>query len=195
MRRVLAMLLILGALCYGGLVTAVFVCENIDRGTERADAIIVLGARVMPDGELSTTLLHRVESALSAYQQGRAEAIIVCGAQGADEPETEAAAMARWLNGQGVPQQAIFEEDQSTDTLQNLRNAHAIMRENGWDTALVATSDYHLTRALWLCRDEGIRAAGLAAPGPDLWYNRAKARGREALSWAHYALRRVMNGL
>jgi vancomycin permeability regulator SanA len=84
-----------GAALELGLMCAVFVSEKTPRTLSRRDAIIVLGARVMPDGELSTTLLHRVQTALKAYQDGYGKLIIVCGAKGRDEPETEAGAMAK----------------------------------------------------------------------------------------------------
>ena len=36
------------------------------------------------------------------------------------------------------------------------------MDERGWTSAIVVTSDYHLQRALWLARDAGIEASGIA---------------------------------
>ena len=133
--------------------TAVFVSGERERPVARADALIVLGARVMPDGELSTTLLRRVETAYDAYASGLAGALIVCGAQGLDEPVTEASAMYAYLKGRGVPEAAVFEEDQSFNTEENLSNARKIMEDHGMKTAIIVTSDYHLERALWLAQD------------------------------------------
>jgi vancomycin permeability regulator SanA len=99
-----------GALLEIGLMSVVFYAEKAPRDLEKRDAIIVLGARIMPDGELSTTVLHRVQTALKAYRDGYAPLIIACGAQGRDEPETEAGAMARWLTGNGVPAADIVVE-------------------------------------------------------------------------------------
>ena len=68
---------------------------------------------------------------------------------------------ARWRNGcsqNGVPRSAIVVEDKSTDTVENLNNAKAEMAARGLSTAIVVTSDYHLTRALWLARDQGLDA-------------------------------------
>jgi uncharacterized SAM-binding protein YcdF (DUF218 family) len=159
------------------------------------DAIIVLGARVMPDGELSTTLLHRVQTALKAYQDGYGKLVIVCGAKGGDEPETEAGAMAKWLLVNGLPQSALVVEDQSTDTIENLQNAKAEMQARGFTTSIIVTSDYHLTRALWLAKDQGLDAIGAAAPGNITWGQRIESRFRESLSWVNYALGGVLKDL
>ncbi|MEG2387778.1 MAG: YdcF family protein [Clostridia bacterium] len=158
---------------------------------ESADVVIVLGARVMPDGELSTTLDYRIRTAYEAYQAGRVGALIVCGAQGADEPTTEAEAMAQYLYAQGVAKDKVFIEAESTDTRENLLNAKEIMEKAGYQSALLVTSDYHLQRALWIGQDVGLNAVGCPAPGPDLWYNQVKARLRETLSWINYFVRRV----
>ncbi len=120
-----------GAALELGLMCAVFVSEKTGRELTKRDAIIVLGARIMPDGELSTTVLHRVQTALKVYRNGYAKLIIVCGAQGRDEPETEAGAMAKWLIANGAPQSAVVVDDKSTDTIENLNNAKAEMQAGG----------------------------------------------------------------
>ncbi len=168
------------------LVALVHITSKADYPAQRADVIVVLGARVMPDGELSTTLEHRIEAGYAAYKQNLAPAFIVCGARGGDEPMTEARAMADYLIRQGVPEDAVYLEDQSTDTFENLTNARGIMEEHGMGKALVVTSDYHIRRAMWLAEDADVNAAPYPAPGPDLWHNRAIARVKEALSWVKY---------
>ena len=175
-----------GAVVELGLMGVVFLAEKTPRPLEKRDAIIVLGARIMPDGELSTTVLHRVQTALKVFSDGYAPLIIACGAQGADEPETEAGAMARWLIESGVPESDVVVEDKSTDTVENLRNARAEMAARGLQTAIVVTSDYHLTRALWLAKDQGLDAIGASAPGNITFGQRIAARFNESLSWINY---------
>ncbi len=175
-----------GAVVELGLMGVVFLAEKTPRPLEKRDAIIVLGARIMPDGELSTTVLHRVQTALKLYKDGYAPLIIACGAQGADEPETEAGAMARWLIEKGVPASDVVVEDKSTDTIENLQNARAEMVARGLKTAIVVTSDYHVTRALWLAKDQGLDAIGASAPGNITFGQRIAARFNESLSWVNY---------
>ena len=158
---------------------------------ERAECILVLGARVWPDGKLSDTLRYRLERALQAWEQGLAPKLIVSGGCSEDNPESEARAMARWLASRGVPETVIFLEEDSTDTRENLENARKIMDANGLSSAIICTSDYHLTRALWLARSMGIPASGLAAPSPRTLRGFITGRVREAVSWALYFLKMI----
>ncbi len=173
----------------GGLFAAVCLCAARKRRPGTADCLVVLGAKVWPDGRMSTTLRNRCGKALEAWQQGMAKQIIVCGGRVGDEPCTEAKAMHDWLAAQGVSEEHIFSEDQSADTRQNLRNARAIMQRNGWRTAVVVTSDFHVQRALWIVRDIDIAAQGLSAPCSGRRKTWLKNRLREMRSWLLYALR------
>lgn len=157
-----------------------------------ADAIIVLGARVYPDGNLSLTLSRRTQKGYQAWKEGLAPLLIVCGGQGADEPVSEAQAMAAYLMELGVPSQDIILEDTSTSTLENLTYAQQIMEERGLTTALVVTSDYHITRALWLCQDIGLSAHGYPSLGPDTRLAQIKALAQESLSWCKYWATRTL---
>ena len=172
------------------LLTAVCICAGRERYVEDADCIIVLGARVWPDGRMSATLLRRCERALELWREGRAPGMIACGGCGEDEPAAEGLVMRDWLAGAGVPAENVIAETASVNTLQNLRNARAIMEAQGWRSAIVVTSDYHVQRALWIARDEGVRAVGAAAPSPDRPGAWMGARLRECVSWVLYALRR-----
>ena len=192
--RALLALVCLGAVMFVALVGTVSVCAALERAVEPADCIIVLGARVRPDGTLSDSLRYRCEAALEAWREGLAPAIIVCGAQGGDEPMPEAIAMRDWLMAQGVPEANIVLEGASFNTEQNLENAKALMDERGWKSAVVVTSDYHLQRALWLARDAGIDACGIPAESPHPLPMRLKDRVREACGWGMYALRKIFRG-
>ena len=114
---------------------------------QKSDVIIVLGARVRPDGTLSNSLEYRMQTALAAYEAGYADRFIVCGAQGGDEPCTEASAMKAYLTARGVPEASVFTDDQSFNTRQNIDHAKAIMDEQGFSTAIVVTNAYHVARA------------------------------------------------
>ena len=189
--RIIVALACAGVVAFMALVGAVCVRANIVRTPVSSDCIIVLGARVRPDGTLSDSLRYRCESALAAWEQGLAPFLIVCGAQGTDEPVAEAEAMRAWLTERGVPEENIVLEADSYNTEQNLENAHALMQARGWESAIVVTSDYHLERALWIARDAGVEASGIAAESPHplgIWL---KNRLREACSWCVYALKKI----
>lgn len=190
------MLLVVALAAVAGLgafvLTEVCVSAGSHAAPQPSDCIIVLGARVWPDGRLSNSLEYRCESALAAWRAGVAPAIIVCGGQGANEPRGEAEAMRDWLAARGVPEDAIFADQTSTNTVENLENARAIMAANGLQTAAVCTSDYHLRRALWIAADVGIPATGIAAKSPKKLDTLVLNRLRESASWALYYLKKIL---
>ena len=189
--RVLIAAIAAGALTGLSVLTAVCVCAGRTWPPRDADCIVVLGAHVWMDGRMSNALTYRCEAALAAWERGLAGDIIVCGAQGRDEPETEAAAMRRWMIERGVPEDRVIAEDRSLNTRENLQNARAIMAQRGLRTAAVCTNDYHLTRALWIARDEGVEAVGIAAPSTRDIVSFVKGRLRETCSWILYFIRKL----
>ena len=189
--RILVVIVAIGAIIGLSVLTAVCVCAGRTWVPEKSDCIIVLGAHVWMDGRLSNALTYRCEAALDAWKDGVAPVIIVCGAQGRDEPTTEAAAMRQWMLDRGVPEDAVIAEDTSVNTRENLINARGIMEANGWHTAALCTNNYHITRALWLARDLGLDATGIAAPSTKDALSFARGRLRETCSWILYFLRKL----
>lgn len=192
MKKIVKLLGILFALCVltgAGLFAAVSFSAQRVWPEENADCIVVLGARVRPDGTLSDSLRYRCERALEAWEKGQSEYLIVCGGRGSDEPIAESEAMRAWLIEHGVPENRVVAETQSVNTVENLRFAKEIMRERGWSTALVCTSDYHLTRAVWIAQMEGVSAFGLSAPSPKPLGVWLFSRLRECASWTFYGVR------
>ena len=187
--RVLLVLFLLA--CLAGLTLFGLVCwrATVARVPEPSDCIVVLGARVYPDGRMSLVLRERAAAALAAWREGLAPYIIVCGAQGENEPRAEALVMAEYLRSEGVPEERIISDSESYNTRQNIDNAAAIMHARGWQSAIITTSDYHMERALWIAKAAGLRASGLAAPTPHTFRAFWWGRMRETVSWALYALR------
>ena len=90
-RRVLGVLLVivlLGVLCALGLIGFVYYQETHLPPVQESDVIIVLGAQVKADGTPSVALTRRLTAALESYREKR-QIIIVCGAQGGNEPRAE----------------------------------------------------------------------------------------------------------
>ena len=186
--RLIIGLVILAAVAYAGLVGYVCIREGSVLKTVPAadnyDAIIVLGAQVNPDGTPNVQLSWRLDTAFEAWQQ-KAVPVVVCGAQGKDEPLPEAEAMAVYLIGKGVPEQDILKDPDSFNTNQNLRNAAKLLSSMpDIRRVLIVTSDYHVPRALALAEDLGFDACGMGSPcKPEYWL---KNHAREALAWCKY---------
>lgn len=152
------------------------------------DVLIVLGARVKANFTPSEALERRLSLALACYQ-ARPVPVICCGAQGSDEPCSEGDFMCGWLQERGVPADMTLSEDGSYDTIQNLTNAKAIMQAKGFAKALVVTSDYHLRRALAICRRVGLEAEGISSPSSRKLL--IKNHARELLAWVKYFITRI----
>lgn len=176
----LALLMLLGLACAAGLMGLVYYKETHLPPIGDSDVIIVLGAQVKEDGTPSVALERRLTAALESYEQDR-QLIIVCGAQGGNEPRAEGDVMRDWLLGKGVSPDDVVAETASFNTRENLTYAKAIMEHRGLAQALVVTSDYHVARALELCRQVGLSATGKGSPSKPEYF--IKNHFREGLSW------------
>lgn len=178
-------LLLLGVFCAAALMGFVYYKETHLPPVGDSDVIIVLGAQVKADGTPSVALERRLTAALESYQADR-QLIIVCGAQGSNEPRAEGDVMRDWLIEKGVPEDDVVAETASFNTRENLTYARAIMQHRGLEEALVVTSDYHVARALALCRQVGISAVGKGSPSKPEYF--IKNHFREGLSWIKFWL-------
>ena len=184
-RNVLLGILLAGLLFYLGVVSMVAIRSAHIPAAEDYDAIIVLGAQVKPDGTPNLQLQWRLDAAIAAYESHPC-LLVVCGAQGSDEPAPEGEVMRAYLLAHGIPAEQVLADTSSFNTRENLRNAAALL--TGYDIRRVAlvTSDYHVARALALAHDEGFPdAQGIPSPTLGGWY-RVKNLTREGIAWIKY---------
>ena len=184
MLRLLLIMLAAGLTAWIGLVIFVTISEkNVPSPRpDETQAIIVLGAQVKENGELSIQLKWRLDKAMEVYSQNP-QTIVVCGARGKNEPVSEAQAMREYLISNGISEKDILMEDTSFNTRQNLVNAKDMMPGN-IKKVLIVTSSYHLPRALALASDIGLEAGGAGSPVKPVYW--VKNHFREALAWIKY---------
>lgn len=178
-------LALLGILTAAALIGFVWYQETHLPQRQESDVIIVLGAQVKPDGTPSEALRRRMVAAVEIYHE-KPQLIIVCGAQGGNEPRAEGDVMRDWLIAQGIPPEDIVAETASFNTRENLEYAQEIMLERGLKQATIVTSDYHVARALALCDQVGISATGKGSPSKPEYF--LKNHLREGLSWIKFCL-------
>jgi uncharacterized SAM-binding protein YcdF (DUF218 family) len=145
-KQILLAIVIAAALAVGA---AIVTYETIPRGNtqqSRFDAIVVLGYPANADGSPSLIQRERVLEAVRAYRASVAPRLIMTGGA-AHNSQVEAAVMARFAEAQGVPQNAVLEEPQAHDTIQNAFYSVRIMQAHGWHSAEVVSSPSHLARA------------------------------------------------
>jgi len=126
---------------------------------EPADAIVVLGNTVAPDGSPSPRLKARLDAALDAYRLRTAPLIIVSGGIGA-EGFDEAAVMAAYLVKQGVPAAAVLRDSAGNDTAATARNVSHLLQARSLRSVVVATQYFHVPRARLALQRAGLRVAG-----------------------------------
>lgn len=122
------------------------------------DAAVVLGAGLRRDGRPTTVLADRVATAVSLYQQGKVDRLLMSGSvqPGRDEP----AAMRALAIELGVPGDSILEDPQGNRTYDSCVRARTVYNIRN---ALIVTQRFHLPRALALCDANDIDAAGVSA--------------------------------
>lgn len=126
------------------------------------DYLIVLGARVDPDGP-SPALNRRLNAVMACLDDHPDALIIASGGQGRDEPMSEAQCIRDELVRRGVDAGRILMEDQSTATIENIRYSMALMDDPAAETGII-TNNYHVYRATRIARKAGLENAhGIAA--------------------------------
>lgn len=151
--KALIVLICVGVLAFSTLLGAVLYGSR-DHVRGEAQAMVILGCQVKPWGP-SILLRDRLDKALDYWQDNPDVVIVVSGAQGPDEPVSEAQAMHDYLVEHGVDSAQIILEDQSYSTIQNLTYSMERLNELEYDTSAgvaVVSNGFHLTRVrmLWV---------------------------------------------
>jgi uncharacterized SAM-binding protein YcdF (DUF218 family) len=129
-----------------------------------ADAIVVLGCRVGPDGVPSAALIWRIDCAVRLFQEGAARLLVLSG--GGVGPVPEAEIMRERALGWGVPEAALLIEPASRNTFENARETARLLGLRGLRSVLLVSHRIHLPRAILLFRYAGLKVVGWAAASP-----------------------------
>jgi len=133
---------------------------------------IIFGAQVLPEGQLSVALAHRVDAGIALYRAGKVAQLLMTG-DSREENYDETGTMRDYAIERGVPASAILLDPAGLRTYDSCYRARSIFGI-GDNEAILVTQEYHLPRAIYTCAGLGVRASGyVAAPfgGP---------RGQEA---------------
>lgn len=133
-----------------------------DEGTAKlsADAILVLGAGVRPDGTPSNMLEDRLLTALDLYEKGICKTILVSGDHGSKFYD-EVNVMKDYLVEKGIPSESIFMDHAGFSTYDSLYRAKAIF---GAESLVIVTQEYHSFRSLMIGESLGIECRAVSAP-------------------------------
>jgi uncharacterized SAM-binding protein YcdF (DUF218 family) len=159
-RLVRALLTLVVLVLLAGAITFLYIGWRINyTGTrdlaQRADAIVVLGARVEPDGQPGPDLQVRTLHAVSLFQRGLAPYVICTGGYHGDRLSAASVAC-NLAQARGVPAEKILLAEGSMTTSQDAVSARDLMLERGWETAILVSHPLHLERARLLFEGQGI---------------------------------------
>lgn len=118
--------------------------------------VIVLGASVKSNGNLSVMLRDRVESALLLYNKGKVKRFLLSGDNG-EANYNEPRAMKKYLIERGVAENHIYLDYAGFDTYDSMYRAKAIFEV---DEAIIVTQGFHLPRAVFLAQEMGLNYIG-----------------------------------
>lgn len=154
-----------GSLMFLAFVLYVAVIQIIPH-TRDFDYVAILGCALKKDGTPGNLLRSRLDKAIKLYRKDKTPPYLIpSGGRGEDEACSEADAMYFYLLQQGIPAEKIIEEDQSKNTRENLKNTKAIVdARSGRKKFAFVTSNYHVYRAWYYCRKQGIDCVGIGAP-------------------------------
>lgn len=128
-----------------------------------ADIAVVLGTTVNTDGTLSERLEKRLECGLKLYQDKRVKKIIVSGGFG-KEGFFEGDKMKEYLVGKGVPNSLVIVDNKGNNTTATVANVIRMKDSLHYDSLIVVSQYFHLTRTKMLFKKEGLENVSSASP-------------------------------
>lgn len=134
---------------------------------------IVFGAGIV-DGKPTPALADRVHGAAELFKQGRVTHLLMTG-DNSRKVYDEVSAMREQALAEGVPASAITRDYAGFSTYDSCYRARDVF---GVRAAVLVTQDYHLSRALFTCRELGIDSVGLRIPD---WQHLS-----ERITWGGY---------
>lgn len=150
--------------------------------TSRAgDPLIVMGARLEGD-RITPVFRQRLDRTLAIYNHRKEVTIIILGGVTWGNLGSEAAMGREYLLARGVKVGDLAMEDQSLNTLENLKHVRPIIAAHGGHPVLIS-SRFHLARCTALARGIGIEHSLCAAENE---FALSLAAARQLFSEAYY---------
>lgn len=133
-----------------------------DTTCRKADAIVVVSG-----GDTEA----RTAAGITLYKNGWADYLVLSGAAYDKTGPSNAAAMMQQALVAGVPETAIFIDEESVNTQQNAENTQSIFKARSFEDVILVTSGYHQRRASleFNKRADGVVIRNYSAKGDNDW--------------------------
>jgi len=123
------------------------------------DCVLVLGALVHDNEQLSGVLQDRMDTAIALYEAGKAKRLLLTGDHGRKDYD-EVNAMMDYAMAQGVPEEDIFLDHAGFSTYESMYRARDIFCVQ---SVIIVTQQVNLARAVYDARGLGLEAYGVDA--------------------------------
>ena len=126
---------------------------------EDVDCILVLGCYVHENGRPSDMLNDRLTRGVELYDLGAAPKLLMSGDHGRVTYD-EVDAMKQFAVDRGIASEDVFMDHAGFSTYESIYRARDVFQA---DKILIVTQQYHLYRALYIAKQLGVEAYGVAA--------------------------------
>lgn len=123
------------------------------------DCILVLGCKVKADGTPSAMLRDRLTRGIELFELDAAPKLLMSGDHGQTEYD-EVNIMKQYAIDEGIPSEDIFMDHAGFSTYESIYRAKEIFEA---DKIIIVTQEYHLYRALYIAKQLGVEAYGVAS--------------------------------
>lgn len=158
-------------LCCWGFIVSFILVEGLifwnvspDSYTD-VDYAIILGGGIK-GGEVTKTLQFRLDEGILFLKEHPDLKVIVSGGKGYGETISEGEAMEKYLVENGIPENKIIVETESTSTMENFKYTKRILEEQTGRSnykLMIFTSDFHMARSKVLASFNGFTPYGIPA--------------------------------
>lgn len=130
---------------------------------DKQNTVIVLGCSV-EGNKPSAQLTARVNAACKYLRKNENAVAVLSGGKGDGENISEAECMYDMMRQMGIDKDRLYLEEESENTQENIKNSLAVIEKNNLsDDIAIATSDYHLKRAIMIAEKNGVKNPGRIA--------------------------------
>ena len=133
-----------------------YAIEAVDELPE-ADCVMVLGALVFDDEQLSGVLQDRMDTAIAIYEAGKADVLLLSGDHGQTDYD-EVNAMMDYAIFRGVPKEDIFLDHAGFSTYESMYRARDVFCV---ESMIIVTQQVNLDRAIYDAHKLGLTAYGV----------------------------------
>ena len=122
-------------------------------------ALVLGAAPIGPEGGPNRYFVDRLDAAAALHKAGKVKYLLVSGDNSRPDYD-EPTAMREGLIKRGVPAEAIYRDFAGFRTLDSILRAESVF---GQTRLIIVSQRFHLSRAIFLAREQGIEAWGFEA--------------------------------